>query len=207
MSDTPRTDAKEYAPPLQSLVDADFSRTLERENVKLKEENLVLKQDSYALTSFKCGYDDLKAENTRLKEEVERLKNEAIEIGEMAARRLERLTETEKMVGGLREGFDELLVALASHLTPEVGDALNKFATVLEVPQSIAQKFVSKEVLERLRLEITKLLQSSDVDWYIMNQGHDWKDAVDSINSLLGEIHRAELSSTEPREHNKNETT
>lgn len=34
---TPRTDVKEYAPPLQTLVDADFSRTLERELVQKDE--------------------------------------------------------------------------------------------------------------------------------------------------------------------------
>jgi len=77
---TPLTDAKEYAPPLQSLVDADFTRTIEH---SLNEfcalfgfpitvcDNAGTAQGKLAAALGKAG--TLERENAKLKEEVANL--------------------------------------------------------------------------------------------------------------------------------------
>jgi len=191
---TPRTDERCGIYGYDDAVSAHFARTLEHENVKLKEENLVLKGCAKhpEIWQGDACIGCLEDENTRLKEEIKdhlerhdgrlveniRLKEEA-ELAKLAYTRAagerkdlqSRLTETEKMVVGLRnalEAQNKSCWAIANRSPDRItlatrADELYTEA-LSQVPQSLAQKFVKREeynlVIQSLReadAEITRL--------------------------------------------------
>jgi hypothetical protein len=203
-SDTPRVDA-EIRVVLSNgmgphIVDADFARTLERENVTLQAQNTLLRQgkevaENEEITKLKKEIALLQGVNSYQKGFADGEMSMRLELEETIINVLQsRLTETEKMVVALKESLKQfgsgvdffswgkvkahLPVPLAKQLTLlqcEVDQLLS------QVPQSLAHKYVKREVLERLYRAI-------DMHGYTDSS---YKEAEDAMIAA-----RAELSST-----------